>query len=135
MLLVYQQWRQSREVYKTKMDKYADPTNPVLIETLELLEKQDQDIWSAVRENLGKVNRDRPEVNISQVERITEEGDTVVIPGKLLGSGRLTKEVNVAAFSASKSARQQVEDEGGEYMFIRDLVEENPEGSEVKIVK
>lgn len=116
------------------MDNKADPTNPVLIETIELLEEQEASLWSDVAENLGKINRQRPEVNLSDIERNTEEGDTVVVPGKVLGSGRLTKKVTVAAFKASNSARNDIE-EDGDFMFIQDLVEENPEGSEVKIVK
>jgi len=116
------------------MDKKADPTNPVLLETIDILEEQEASLWNDVAENLGKVNRQRPEANLSDIERNTEEGDTVVVPGKVLGSGRLTKEVTVASFKASSSARNHIE-EKGEFMFIQDLIEENPEGSEVKIVK
>ncbi len=116
------------------MDAKADPTNPILLETIELLEEQEAPIWNEVAENLGKVNRTRPEVNISDIERIAEEGETVVVPGKVLGSGRLSKEVEVAAFKASSSAKQHI-NENGDFKFIQDLVEENPEGSEVRIVK
>lgn len=116
------------------MDKHADPTNPVLLETIETLEEQDAQIWRDVAENLGKVNRKRSEVNLSDIERAAEDGDTVVVPGKVLGSGYLTKSVNVAAFKASTGAKQAI-NEDGEFMFIQDLVEENPEGSEVRIVK
>jgi len=116
------------------MDKKADPTNPVLLDTIELLQEQDAPVWREVAENLGKVNRRRPEVNISEIERVAEEGETVVVPGKVLGSGRLTKEVKVAAFNASRSAKNKIKDEG-DFMFIEELVDENPEGSEVKIVK
>jgi len=116
------------------MDNNADPTNPVLLETIELLEEQEAAIWNDVAENLGKVNRKRPEVNLSQIERVAEDGETVVVPGKVLGSGRLTKEVNVAAFKVSRGAREEIE-ENGEFMFIRDLVDENPEGTELRVVK
>lgn len=116
------------------MDKNADPTNPVLLETIETLEKQKASIWQDVAENLGKVNRKRPEVNLSQIERVTEDGETIVIPGKVLGSGRLNKNITVAAFKASNSAKQEI-NQNGEFKYIRDLVEENPEGKEVKIVK
>ncbi|MFB6147800.1 MAG: 50S ribosomal protein L18e [Candidatus Nanohaloarchaea archaeon] len=116
------------------MDNKADPTNPVLNETLELLDEQEAPVWKTVREHLGKVNRQRPEVNISEIERNASDGDTVIVPGKVLGSGRLTKEVDVAAFKASRGAKQEIR-QNGEFKFIQDLVEENPEGEEVKIVK
>lgn len=116
------------------MDKKADPTNPVLLNTIELLQEQEASVWNEVAENLGKVNRRRPEVNLSDIERNTEDGDTVVVPGKVLGSGRLTKDVEVAAFKASNSAKNHI-NENGEFKFIEDLVDENPEGSDVKVIK
>lgn len=116
------------------MDKKADPTNPVLLETLELLDQQEAAVWSAVAENLGKVNRSRPEVNISDIQRNTEDGDTVVVPGKVLGAGYLENEVTVAAFQVSGSAREKIE-QNGEFMFIDELVEDNPDGERVRIVK
>lgn len=116
------------------MDKNANPTNQVLLETIENLEEQDAPVWSKVAETLGKVNRQRAEVNISDIERNAEDGDTVVVPGKVLGAGRLSKEVDVAAFKASKGAKAQIK-ENGEFMFIEDLVEDNPEGSDVKVIK
>jgi len=116
------------------MDKNFDTSNPVLLETIDLLQEQDASVWSSVAENLGKVNRRRAEVNLSTIERVAEDGETVVVPGKVLGSGRLTKDVDVAAFKASNSAKNQI-NEDNEFMFIRDLVEENPEGENVRLVK
>ncbi|QKQ98956.1 50S ribosomal protein L18e [Candidatus Nanohaloarchaea archaeon] len=116
------------------MDKNADPSNSVLLETIEFLEEQDAAIWNQVAENLGKVNRKRAEVNISDIDRVAEDGDTVVVPGKVLGTGRLDTDVDVAAFQASTGAKKKIS-ESGDFMFIRDLVEDNPEGTEVRIVK
>ena len=116
------------------MDAKFDTTNPVLKETLQALEEHDASVWSAVRENLGKVNRQRPEVNVAQIERVVEDGDTVVVPGKVLGAGRIDSDVTVAAFKASSSARRKIED-AGEFMFIQDLIEQNPDGEGVEVVK
>ena len=116
------------------MDNKADPTNPILIETIESLEEADASFWNDVAQNLGKVNRRRPEVNISDIERNTEEGDTIVVPGKVLGSGRLSKEVNVAAFKASSGAREEIEEQG-EFVFIQDLFDENPEAEGLQVIK
>ena len=116
------------------MDKNFDTSNPVLLETIDLLQEQSASVWGSVAENLGKVNRRRAEVNLSTIERVAEDGETVVVPGKVLGSGRLTKDVDVAAFKASNSAKNQI-NEDNNFMFIRDLVEENPEGENVRVVK
>gem|GEM_PF-316666 len=115
------------------MDAKADPSNPVLVDLIEELESSDANVYREAAEFLGKVNRDRPEVNLSDLDRNTEEGDTVVVPGKLLGSGTLGHELEVAAFKASRSARQAA-DEAGEFTYIENLVEERPDGEGVKIV-
>ncbi|MFQ3275087.1 MAG: ribosomal protein L18E, partial [Candidatus Nanohaloarchaea archaeon] len=39
-----------------------------------------------------------------------------------------------AAFKASGSAKTHI-NENGEFKFIEDLVDENPEGSDVKVIK
>ncbi|MFB6182591.1 MAG: uL15 family ribosomal protein [Candidatus Nanohaloarchaea archaeon] len=57
----------------------------------------------------------------------------IVIPGKVLGSGRITKEVTVSAFKISNSARNHVE-EKGDFEYIRDLIEQNPEGENIQIL-
>lgn len=116
------------------MDTKADPTNPVLVETIEKLQNEEAEVWNRTAEFLGKVNRDRPEVNISDIQRVAEDGDTVVVPGKLLGTGYINKEVTVAAFNSSRSAREKIESEG-EFKFISDLVDDNPDGEGVKIVR
>ena len=103
------------------MDKNFDTSNPVLLETIDLLQEQDASVWSSVAENLGKVNRRRAEVNLSTIERVAEDGETVVVPGKVLGSGRLTKDVDVAAFKASNGAKNQI-NEDNQFMFIQDLL-------------
>ena len=115
------------------MDAKADPSNPVLVDLIEELESSDADVYREAAEFLGKVNRDRPEVNLSDLDRNTEEGDTVVVPGKLLGSGTLGHELEIAAFKASRSARQAA-DEVGSFVHIEDLVEERPDGEGVEIV-
>lgn len=115
------------------MDAKADPSNPVLVDLIEELGSSDAGVYREAAEFLGKVNRDRAEVNLSDLDRNTEEGDTVIVPGKLLGSGNLDHELEVAAFKASRSAKQAA-NEAGSFMHIEDLVEERPNGEEVGIV-
>ena len=113
-------------------------TNPVLRKNITKLEeagrKNDAPVYTKVAEELKKTDKNRTEVNISKIQRHAEEGDTVLVPGKVLGSGRMDKDVKVAAFSFSRSA-MEVLDDAGEPMYIEDLLEENPEGEQVKIIK
>ena len=73
-------------------------------------------------------------VNLDRINRIVNDGDTIVVPGKLLGGGNLSKRVTIAAWRASKTAIEKVLKSGGEVITIPELVRRNPRGSNVKIV-
>jgi len=113
-------------------------TNPQLLALIKRLKRAYKEnrapIWYDLAERLSKPRRRRCEVNISRINRWTRPGDTVVVPGKVLGSGRLDHEVNVAAFSFSKGAIEKITKAGGKALTIKDLIEVNPKGSQVKII-
>ncbi len=62
--------------------------------------KTGRPIWAALAEELDRSKRSRVSVNLSTIERHSEEGDVVAVPGKVLALGSLTHPVRVAAFSA-----------------------------------
>ncbi|MDY6770942.1 MAG: 50S ribosomal protein L18e [Candidatus Nanohaloarchaea archaeon] len=113
-------------------------TNPVLREAIQKLDeagrKNDAAVYSRAAEELQNANRKQVEVNLSTIQRHADDGDTVLVPGKVLGSGRLTKAVTVAAFDFTSSARQAVND-AGEVVHVEDLVDENPDGEQVRLLK
>jgi len=112
--------------------------NPELLETIRFLRRKYGElgakIWRDIAERLEKPRSRRAEVNVGQINRHTEPGDVVVVPGKVLGAGLIDHPVCVAAFSFSDSARRKIEAVGGECISIRELVERNPKGSNVKIM-
>ena len=108
--------------------------NKRLLSLIVELKKADKDIWKRVAYELSKPTRRRPEVNLSKLEEYGNEGETLLVPGKVLGSGYLSKKVNVAAFAYSESARALIAKSGGKLMRIEDLVKENPDGKNVRIL-
>ncbi len=118
-------------------EKTERKTNPVLQDVIQQCEeaarRNDAAVWQRVADELQRSNRSQRTVNLSRIERHTEDGDTVVVPGKVLGSGRLTKDVTVAAFNFSASAREAVHG-AGTATHIEDLVEDRPDGSGVEVL-
>ena len=116
----------------------AKTTNPELIEALKALiwraNEEDAAVWRALADRLRKSRSRRATVNVSKINRHTSDGETVVVPGKVLGSGSLSHRVSVAALSFSKSAMEKIEGSGGRCLTIIDLLKENPKGSMVKII-
>ncbi len=113
-------------------------TNPHLVSLVQDLRKRswehDAPIWRDIAKRLEKPNRVRSEVNVSTVDRTLDEGETAAVPGKLLGAGTLTKGITVAAFNFSRSAREKVEEAGGECLTLPELAERNPAGTGIRIL-
>jgi large subunit ribosomal protein L18e len=113
-------------------------TNPEIIKLIRYLKKQSReqeaDIWHDVAAGLSKPSRQRIAVNLSRINRYTEKSDVVVVPGKVLASGMLDHAVTVAAFDASARAKAKLAAAKAKYLSISELVEQNPKGSNVKII-
>ena len=95
--------------------------------------KKDAMIWVAVAKRLAKPTRRMAEVNISKINRYTKKGDTIVVPGKVLGCGDLDHSVLVSAFKFSESAKSKIE-KTGKTMTIEELMKKNPKGTGVKVM-
>ena len=90
-------------------------------------------LWKRVAEDLEKPTRNRRIVNIFKIDANVEDGDTVIVPGKVLGEGDLTKKVTVAAFSFSDEARMKIT-KSGKAMTISELLKSNPKAQKVRIL-
>ncbi|MFB6076180.1 MAG: 50S ribosomal protein L18e [Candidatus Aenigmatarchaeota archaeon] len=114
-------------------------TNPNLMKLVNELENQGKEenlpFLVDLSRRLSKSRKNRATVNISKINRIVNEDETIVVPGKVLSYGKIDKKVNVASFKFSKEARKKISDAGGKCLTIRELVEENPEGTDVRIMK
>lgn len=114
------------------------PTNPIVSSLIIDLRKasvaNEVKIWRAVSERLKKPRRNRPEVNLSKINRYSEADDFVLVPGKVLGAGELEHPVTVAALSVSQAARDKIEASNGKVITIPELVELKPKGTGVKIM-
>jgi len=113
--------------------------NPQLRELIRFLRRKYGEIgariWRDVAERLERPRSRRAEVNVGRINRYTQPGDVVLVPGKVLGAGVIDHPVCVAAFAFSEMARRKIEAVGGECISIRELVERNPKGSGVRIME
>ncbi|MBR9683278.1 50S ribosomal protein L18e [Candidatus Woesearchaeota archaeon] len=119
------------------MVKRTGPTNFQLKLLIEELEKKFLEggvkLWRRLASDLKKPSRQRRTVNIYKINKWSREGETVVVPGKVLNLGELSKKVDVAAFSFSDAAKEKIS-KVGKVMDIQELMETNPEGKKVRIL-
>ena len=108
-------------------------TNKVLFDTIRDLKKLsvkgNKKVFRAVAEKLSAPASQRVEVNLSKLERHVKEGERVIVPGKVLGSGTLTKKVGVIAFSFSETAKTKIVAAGGSAQELNEFMASKPSGS------
>jgi large subunit ribosomal protein L18e len=114
-------------------------TNPRLASLISLLKNTSREnevnIWRDIADRLEAPARNYAEVNLSKINRYAANGETIIVPGKVLGSGMLQTSVKVAALNFSQSASDKIRQADGECMSIEDLITTNPKGSRVRILR
>jgi large subunit ribosomal protein L18e len=113
-------------------------TNPQLVALIRDLKKKSQEsqteIWCKIAKRLANSKRSRIAVNVSHLNRYTKDGDTVVVPGKVLGSGKADHPIIVAAFAFSDVAESKIKKAKGNCLSIQDLMKKNPTAKNVKFM-
>ncbi len=118
--------------------KRTGPTNPNLQELIVRLKKaaaeNNTPLWRRVALDLERPTRMRRAVNISRINRFAKEGELVLIPGKVLGSGQLSHGLTIAAWRISGQALGRVREAKGEFLTIDELLAKNPDGKNVRLI-
>jgi large subunit ribosomal protein L18e len=114
-------------------------TDPNLVALISSLKAETRasgaDIWRDIALRLERPRQVWAEVNLSKLERYASEGDIIVVAGKVLGSGTLSKKLTVAAYDFSESAKKKIADAGGKNVTIPELIKMSPNGSGVRIMR
>ncbi|BDZ69046.1 50S ribosomal protein L18e [Methanobacterium ferruginis] len=114
-------------------------TNPHINQLIKILKEkayqEETPLWKDLARRLEKPTRQRAEVNISRINRHSSDDEVVLVPGKVLGSGALDHKVQVAALDFSQQAEEKITSAGGKCLDITLLMEENPQGSGIKIIE
>lgn len=69
-------------------------------------------------------------VNLWEINKNTKKGDSVMVPGKVLGEGKLDHSVNISAKSFSDSARKKMKEAGAKI-----ITEEEARKNKAKLMK
>lgn len=119
--------------------KKTGPTNPVTKKLIEDLRTRGYTEKSKFMinlvEELSASTRKRTSVNLTKLQRVCKENEVILVPGKVLSYGILTKPLTVSALSFSKQAEEKIKKSGGKTMNISELVEQNPKGTKVRLIK
>lgn len=119
---------------KTKIEQQSQKKgNPILVETLRSAKKAGSEFWLQTASILAGPRRNKIAVNLDDIERFTKEGDTIIVPGKVLSQGEVSKKIAVVAFTFSEKAREKLSKTKSHATTILDEIKKNPEGKGLKM--
>lgn len=114
--------------------KRTGPTNKELRNLIQELKQLSLDqkvpVWKRIAKDLEKSTRQRRIINISKINRFSKANETIIVPGKVLGTGDINHNVTVAAWQFSESAKDKIKN----FLSIKELMKINPQGKKLKIL-
>ena len=117
---------------KTKIEgQLQRKTNKELVDTLIFAKKRKE--WLKIAGILSGPRRKDLNVNLSQINENVKEGDTVLVPGKVLSQGDITKKIKIVAFKFSEKAREKILKAKIQTSNIIDEIKKNPDAKGIKI--
>jgi len=108
-------------------------TNPELVKTI--IDAKKKNKWLEVAGILSSPRVKKINVNLDKINKEAKEGETIVIPGKVLSEGEISKKIKVVAFSFSEKAKEKILKAKGEISSIIEEIKKNPEAKGIKILK
>jgi len=121
-------------ISKTKLKERArKKTNPELAATILAAAKNAQ--WIKYAKILSSPTRKHISVNLSDIDKKASTGDTILVPGKVLSLGNLTKKVRICSFFISKPAKNKLKETKSEWVPILKEIKENPKAEGLKIIR
>ena len=121
-------------ISNTKLRKRIEKKNsPKVVETLMFAKKNKE--WNDIAKIISSSRRKYSYINLKEIEEKTSAGDTVVIPGKVLGKGNVSKKIRICALWFSESAREKLKENKGEIVTILEEIKKNPKAEGVKILR
>lgn len=125
---------QKSSITKTKIKKHRrKKANPDLVETISLGLKNSA--WHKVVAKIAGSTRNHSKVNLFRIEKEAEEGETVVVPGKVLSNGEISKKLRIVALEISERAREKIERSKSDFVYLKDEIKRNPKAERIKIIQ
>ena len=99
------------------------------------LAAKNQKAWISIAQAVSGSRRNYSSVNLDRINEESENGDVVIIPGKVLGNGELNKKVKICALYFSTSAMHKIKNAKSEMVTIIEEIKANPSAKGVKIIR
>ena len=95
--------------------------------------RKKSNFWGKVSDMLSVPARKRITVNLGSLNNYSD-GETVVIPGKLVAGGQLQKKLTISCWRFSEAVLTKLKSSGSSIISLHDLSVKELEGSNLRLV-
>ncbi len=118
---------------KTQIEKQLErKTNQELVKTI--IEAKKKKNWLEIAAILSSPRAKKISMNLDKINHEAKEGETVIIPGKVLSQGELNKKIKVVALSFSEMAKEKISKSKSEVLTMLEEIKKNPDAKGIKIL-
>jgi len=122
---------EKQKISKTKIEKKLKrKTNPRLVETIFKLKKTNSEIAKILCYPVKK----QIKLNLGEIEK-KSKGKDVLVPGKVLSDGGLTKKMKIVALKASEKAKEKIKKSGSEIILLKNEIKKNPKLNRLEVLR
>ena len=117
-------------ISKSQIDKRVErKTNSELVETIQMAKKNNHLVLA---KRLSTPTKRQIKINMETLNTIKE--DKIIVPGKVLGTGNLTKKLSVYALDFSEGAEKKLKKAECEFRTIKEEIKANPTLKGLKVL-
>jgi large subunit ribosomal protein L18e len=120
--------------YKMRTGPTNEELKSLLLELKGRGHKDNSPLLLRLENDLRKSTRQRRVVNLSRINRYTKDGETIVVPGKVLSSGELDHTVTIAAWKFSQQALDKIQKSKSKAIQIPELIKEETKGKRIRVL-
>jgi large subunit ribosomal protein L18e len=91
-------------------------------------------LWKRLASELEGPTAKRRVVNLSKINKYSKDNEIVIVPGKVLSMGDITKKVTIAAYNFSSGALIKINASGAKAVSLNEILKKDPKGAKVRII-
>jgi len=115
---------------KTQISKRTKrKTKSELVETINLAKKNNQIVLA---KKLSGPTRLQSKINLTDLNKLKE--NKIIVVGKVLSKGEISKKIEVAALGFSESAKEKLGKSGSKAVSIKEFLKDNKNLEGIKII-
>ncbi len=119
---------------KSRIERKAKrKTSAELVEVIRDSKKLEN--WNQVSDIISSPKRKSIIFNLSEINEMSKDGENIVVPGKVLSQGEISKKIRLVALRFSKMAEEKLLKSKTEFSYIKDEIKKNPQAKNLRILR